>query len=617
MLTGRKSSTHKAGDFRASLGRFLRQISPRRKRQLVLLLILMLIGAVAELLSIGAVLPFISVLANPEATAQMPFVARLMAATGLGLAQLPMAVSIAFAGLVVLAALARLSMMSASIRYANGLGAELGENLYSRTLQRPYSFHVSQNTSVIIGSVNKVQKLIVGYVQPMLAGATALVVATAIVVLLVVIDPLVAIVGALTFGICYFLIAALVRKRLRENGMAIARTNDQRIQAIQEGLGGIRDVILDRAQPIYTRRFARIEHRLRRAQASSQFVAAFPRVAIEAIGMLLLVGFALYVSSSGRDFNTILPTLGILAVGAAKLMPLFQQVYAGWSAALSGQASVDDVLNLLEYEPLPQPDLEAIPFHDRIQLRQVAFHYEASTEPIEVLHDIDLQIRRGEKIGIIGATGAGKSTLVDLLMGLLSPTSGHFSVDGIEVTPANAAAWQKHVAHVPQSIFLSDASVAENIAFGVALSDVDQARVEAVARIAQIHEHVLTLPDGYRTPVGERGVRLSGGQRQRVGIARALYKGCDVLVLDEATSALDDATEQLVMAGVAESAADMTVIMIAHRLTTLRSCGRIISLDAGHIVRTCHYESLQNPQHVIEPSDRLAETFKPSRDYLK
>lgn len=606
-----------ASSLRHSVRALLRQLTSRRRRQLGLLLILMLIGAVAELLSIGAVLPFISVLANPEATAQMPFVARLMAATGLSLAQLPMAVSIAFAGLVVIAALARLTMMSASIRYANGLGAELGESLYSRTLQRPNSFHVSQNTSVIIGSVNKVQKLIVSYVQPMLAGATALVVATAIVVLLVIIDPLVAIVGAFTFGACYFLIAALVRKRLRANGSAIARTNDQRIQAIQEGLGGIRDVILDRAQPIYTRRFARIEHRLRRAQASSQFVAAFPRVAIEAIGMLLLVGFALYVSSSGRDFNTILPTLGILAVGAAKLMPLFQQVYAGWSAALSGQASVDDVLNLLEYEPLPQPDLEAIPFSDAIQLHQVGFHYEAAAAPIEVLHDIDLQIRRGEKIGIVGATGAGKSTLVDLLMGLLSPTSGRFNVDGIEITPANAAAWQRHIAHVPQTIFLSDASVAENIAFGVALPDIDQVRLESVARIAQIHEHVLTLPDGYRTPVGERGVRLSGGQRQRVGIARALYKGVDVLVLDEATSALDDATEQLVIAGIADNAANMTVVMIAHRLTTLKGCDRIVSLDAGHIVRTCHYDSLQNSQYVIESSDRIAETSKPSRENVK
>jgi ABC-type multidrug transport system fused ATPase/permease subunit len=552
----------------------------------------MLAGATAELLSIGAVLPFISVLANPGATAQMPLVARMMSATGLTLAQLPLAVSAVFAGLVVLAAAARLLMLSASIRYANGLGAEIGESLYARTLQRPYSFHVSHNTSVIIGSINKVQKLIVSYVQPLLTGTTALVVASAIVILLVAINPSVALAGAFTFGACYFLIAARVRKRLRENGSAIALTNDQRIQAIQEGLGGIRDVILDRAQPIYSRRLSRIEQRLRRAQASSQFTSTFPRVAIEAIGMLLLVGFAVYFSGSGRDFNTILPTLGILAVGAAKLMPLFQQVYAGWSAVLSGQASVDDVLDLLEYEPLPPPDLEAIPFRDEIRLQQVAFQYEGTVEPIPVLHDIDLQIRRGEKIGIVGVTGSGKSTLVDLLMGLLSPTGGRFSVDGVEVTPANAAAWQRHIAHVPQSIFLSDASVAENIAFGVSPSAIDPTRLEAVSKIAQIHEHVLTLPDGYQTTVGERGVRLSGGQRQRVGIARALYKGADVLVLDEATSALDDATEARVMSALDDMADDLTVIMIAHRLTTLKSCDRIVRLEQGRITKVMNYQEL-------------------------
>lgn len=599
MLTGKESSTRSTGDFRASLGRFLRQLSPRRRRQLVLLLALMLVGATAELLSIGAVLPFVSVLANPGATAQMPIVARLMAASGLSLAQLPLAVSAVFAGLVVLAAAARLLMLSASIRYANGLGAEIGESLYARTLQRPYSFHVSHNTSAIISSINKVQKLIVSYVQPLLTGATALVVATAIILLLVAINPKVALAGAFTFGACYFLIAARVRKRLRENGSTIALTSDQRIQAIQEGLGGIRDVILDRAQPIYSRRFSRVEQRLRRAQANSQFTSTFPRVAIEAIGMLLLVGFAVYFSGSGHNFNTILPTLGILAVGAAKLMPLFQQVYAGWSAAHSGQASVDDVLDLLEYEPLPLPDLDAIPFQEAIRLQKVAFHYDTGASPTPVLCDIDLEIRRGEKIGIVGVTGSGKSTLVDLLMGLLSPTSGRFSVDGTEVTAANAAAWQRHIAHVPQSIFLSDASVAENIAFGVSSGAIDMARLEAVSRIAQIHDHVKTLPDGYQTMVGERGVRLSGGQRQRVGIARALYKGVDVLVLDEATSALDDATEDRVMNALDGMADDRTVIMIAHRLTTLKNCDRIVTLDAGCIVHICSYEALHVTQPVV------------------
>jgi ATP-binding cassette subfamily B protein len=309
-----------------------------------------------------------------------------------------------------------------------------------------------------------------------------------------------------------------------------------------------------------------------------------------------MVGFAVYFSSGWRDFNSILPALGVLAVGAAKLMPLYQQVYTGWSSVLSGQASVDDVLDLIEFEPLAEPQPDAIEFHDSLEFQKLSFHYSTVANPALVLRDIDLQIRCGEKIGIVGATGSGKSTMVDVLMGLLSPTGGQFSVDGRRVNPGNAAAWQRHIAHVPQSIYLSDATIAENIAFGIELKKIDETRLEAAARAAQIHEHVLSLPRAYHTAVGERGVRLSGGQRQRIGIARALYKRAAVLVLDEATSALDDDTERRVMQGLAEAAAGTTVIMIAHRLTTMRNCDRIIELEHGRIKRIVTYADLVDSQ---------------------
>jgi ATP-binding cassette subfamily B protein len=225
----------------------------------------------------------------------------------------------------------------------------------------------------------------------------------------------------------------------------------------------------------------------------------------------------------------------------------------------------------------------------------VAFSYGSAGGP-QVLSKIELQIRRGEKIGIAGTTGSGKSTLVDLLMGLLLPTSGRFTVDGRDVTAANATSWQRNIAHVPQSIFLSDATIAENIAFGVEPKKIDQARMEGAARAAQIHDHVAALPDGYRTMVGERGVRLSGGQRQRIGIARALYKGAPVLVLDEATSALDDETERRVMEGIMHSATATTVVMIAHRLTTMRDCDRIVRLARGRIAEVVDYHSLMAAQ---------------------
>ncbi|QJW84101.1 ABC transporter ATP-binding protein [Ramlibacter terrae] len=261
---------------RETLARLSRHVGRRRKRQLAILLALMLLGALAELLSLGAVVPFITVLANPERAAAVPMVAALMARTGTLPADLPVAVSVLFGALIVLAAGVRLTLLWASIRFANGMGAEVGSTLYARTLQRPYAFHPGRNTSEIIGSMNKVQRLIGGYVLPLLTSITAIVLGPGIVATLVAIEPRVAVGGAGIFGGSYFLIAIAVRRRLREDGAVVARANDQRIQAMQEGLGGIRDVILDRAHAIYARRFERIEERFRRAQASTQFYSAFP-----------------------------------------------------------------------------------------------------------------------------------------------------------------------------------------------------------------------------------------------------------------------------------------------------------------------------------------------------
>lgn len=550
----------------------------------------MLAGGFAELLSLGAVLPFIAVLANPEATARHPAVAVLMERFDISLLALPVAIGLIFAVAFVLATLVRLLLIWANIRFANGLGAEIGEALYTRTLHRPYAFHVSRNTSEIIGSMNKVQKLVVGFVQPILTGLSAAVLSIAIVGLLIAVNPGIALGGAALFGGSYFLIALIVRRRLAANGIVIAKASDQRIQAMQEGLGGIRDVILDHAQAIYGKRYSRIEQSFRRAQASSQFDGMFPRVAVEAIGILLLVGFAAIYTRTGGNIMMMLPVVGLLAMGAQRLIPLMQQVYAGWVAAVNNEQSLEDVLSLLEFQPAGESSA-TVEFESAISLTDVSFSYESSGRTT-VLSGINLRISRGEKIGIAGPTGSGKSTLVDVLMGLLLPSSGQFMVDNCRITAATASAWQRNVSHVPQAIYLSDATIAENIAFGVEAGKIDRPRMENAARAAQIHDHVATLPKGYDTTVGERGVRLSGGQRQRIGIARALYKGAPVLVLDEATSALDDETERKVMAGILDSTAATTLIMIAHRLTTMRDCDRIIELRHGRIERCVDYADL-------------------------
>lgn len=571
-----------------SLWRLLRHLSTRRRIQLYLLVALMFAGAVAELLSLAAVVPFVTVLANSSEPVNQPAIRSFLQFSGVSKDDIPFAVSAVFSALVVLAATVRLTLLWASARFCYGWGHDLSSELYGKTLHRPYSFHISRNSSEIIGAIGKVQVVITTYINPVLNGAIATVLACAIIGTLVAIDPVTAVGGAAVFGGCYFLIAGLVRQRLRRLGLTFAKTNDQRIQAVQEGLGGIRDVILDRAQAAYQQRFALVDDQYRRAQARSEFLNGSPRIMIEAVGMLLLAGFALTYSSNKASLAALLPALGALALGVQRLMPLLQQVYRGWSAMVNAQASLDDVLSLIEYE-VPQPiEGDKVDFAQTITLEGVSFAYGAARST-PVLHDINLSIRRGERIGIVGPTGSGKSTLADLLMGLLFPTTGQFRVDGVEIHARNAAAWQHHIAHVPQTIFLTDASLMENIAFAVAPADIGRERVEAAARAAQIHNHIESLPDRYRTRAGERGIKLSGGQRQRIGIARALYRRAEVLVLDEATSALDDATEERVMRGIDEAASDITVIVIAHRLSTLKGCDRILELERGRIVAVSTY----------------------------
>jgi ATP-binding cassette subfamily B protein len=290
---------------------------------------------------------------------------------------------------------------------------------------------------------------------------------------------------------------------------------------------------------------------------------------------------------------TALPVLGTLALGAQRLLPTLQQSYISWAGIVGSNASLTDVLAMLD-QPLPpdalSPAPPPLPFRDAVRFIGVRFRY--GSEGSWVLNGLDFTIRKGSRIGIVGTTGSGKSTALDLLMGLLTPTEGTILVDGQVITGTRVRAWQRTIAHVPQSIFLADTTLAENIAFGVPLEAIDLARVKQAACQAQVADFVESRAEGYGTLIGERGVRLSGGQRQRVGIARALYKEASVLVFDEATSALDNATERSVMDAIEGLHRDLTIVLIAHRLTTVRRCDTILELEEGRVVAQGTYEEL-------------------------
>ena len=576
----------------ATLRALLAALPPRRRTQLVLLLGLSLAGAVAEVLSLGAIVPFLAILADPVQALQRPLVVKVISVLGLSAADdIRWQLTMLFAATAVAAGIARFILIYAMAKLNYGIGHELGAEVYRRTLYQPYEVHVARNSSEIMGAINKVD-IVVGVVFYLLNAVSAVFMGVFITAAMVLIDPLIASVAIVSFGGIYAGVSVFTRKKLDENSRVINTAFNLRVQSLQEGLGGIRDVLLDQTQPVFAVRFNQIDWPLRQAQASVNILGPSPRFAVEALGMVLIALLGYYMTVSGGGVSAAIPTLGALALGAQRLMPLVQMTYQSWVILTGNRDALIDVVALLQQPVAREPEAPAAPlsFKREIRLDKVSFRYQPQSPP--VLRHLDLAIPKGARVGFMGVTGSGKSTTIDLLMGLLLPSSGQILIDNTPLTAATRLAWQRNVAHVPQAIFLADASFTENIAFGAPPDRIDPARVRLAARRAQIADFIESFPDSYEAKVGERGVRLSGGQRQRIGIARALYKQTEVIIFDEATSALDDETERAVMEAIEALDRDLTIIIVAHRLGTLKNCSRIFELGEGVIRRVGTYEDV-------------------------
>jgi ATP-binding cassette, subfamily B, bacterial PglK len=576
----------------ALLVHLFRHISRRRRYQFMWMLGLTLASSVAEVVSLGAVLPFIGILTQPEKVFNSPAMARVVRALGIAsAADLVLPLTVAFAVAAMAAAGLRVLLLWVSIRLGNATGADLSIEVYRRTLYQPYSVHVARSSSEIISGITQKVATATSVLVSIVTVVTSAALFIAILLTLLAIDPMVATVAVISFGACYGIIAWQARRRLLGNSQCIAQEQTQVVKALQEGLGAIRDVLLDGTQTIYCEVYRKAIQQLQRASGENLYITTSPRYAMEALGMVLIAVLAYVLSQRSGGVRAALPVLGVLALGAQRLLPLLQQLYGNWTAVAGSQAALVDVLGLLD-QPLPeeahQPAPAPLKFRGAIRFDNVQFRY--GDEGPWVLDGINLTIPQGSRIGFIGSTGSGKSTALDLLMSLLEPTQGQILVDGQPISSELRRAWQRTIAHVPQSIFLADASIAENIAFGVAPEQIDLDRVRQTAEQAQIAEFIASRPGGYNAFVGERGIRLSGGQRQRLGIARALYKQATVLVFDEATSALDSSTEKAVMNAIENLDRDLTILIIAHRLTTLRHCDTIVQLERGKMVAQGSYE---------------------------
>ena len=577
------------------LPRLWRHVSLRRRIQLSLLFLLMVVVSVAELVSIGAVLPFLGVLTSPSTVFDHPLAQPLIRALGLTEPkQLLAPMTILFGLAAVVSGGLRLLLTWAQTRLSYAMGADFSIGIYRRTLYQPYEVHLTRNTSeVIVAISSKADGIVHQAVMPLLVIISSGLMMTTVLFALFSIQPIVTLVALGSFVGIYALTIVITRRRMLANSQLISRQQTQVIKVLQEALGGIRDVIIDGSQKAYSKIYRDADSQLRRAQANIAIIAVSPRYIVEALGLAMISAMAYSLAIRPDGLDEAIPVIGTLAFAAQRMLPLLQLAYASLSSIRGGQAGLSDALEFLD-QPLPDyadsPPSHPLAFQKEITFERVGFHY-AENQPW-VFQDLNLTIPKTSRIGFIGTTGSGKSTLLDITMGLLSPSEGALKVDGKVINTADCRTWQAHIAHVPQSIFLADASIAENIAFGIPLDQIDPERIQRAAQRAQIADTIEAWPDRYGTVIGERGVRLSGGQRQRIGIARALYKEADVIVFDEATSALDSETEHAVMNSINSLGSDLTILIVAHRLTTLRNCTQVIEFAGGGVKRVGTYQEI-------------------------
>ena len=584
--------------FKNAFNTFTRNLSRTRKIQFISLFALMLLGGVAEIVSLGAIIPFLAVLVDPLQATQTPLVEWVVdILEGYVSEDIRWNITVLFIVAVVVSGLVRFFLIFYIAKFNFGVGEEIAVRVYQHALYQPYEVHMEKNSSEIIGGLNKLDQLI-WVIYGLINMVSATLMAVSIVVFLIWIDPILAIIAFSGLGGIYSFVFIVSRKKLANNSVDLSEAADKRIQIVQEGLSGIRDVLLTQTQPLFVSRFDEMNRRMYQAHSSNNIIGPSPRFAVESVGMILIALFAYMSVISGKDISVIIPMLGALALGAQRLMPLVQQSYQGWVQFVGNKDLLFDVAELLrginDYKSQVGGDKMPgkICLKKNIRMEDVSFRYGVGGR--KVLNNLNLIVKKGAKVGFIGPTGCGKSTIVDILMGFIKPTTGNVLIDNDVLKAENVLLWQQQIAHVSQDIFLLDASFMENIAFGASLGEINKDKVKECAEIAKISSVIEETEESYQTKVGERGVRLSGGQRQRVGIARALYRNSPILVLDEATSALDIETEKEIIQSINDYAHDITVIMIAHRTSTLMNCDWIYKIENGSVkLEGCPAEILQ------------------------
>ncbi len=572
-------------------------LDARNRRRVYLLLLLTFFTAAIEVVGIGSVAPFIAVLTNPGILQSNEYLVLL--SKYLGIAD-PNKMLMVLAGLVIGISLTRNILFLVHQRLNSRYLALFKQHISSQTLRgylsQPYSFFLSNSTLELQRNViEEANNVVDGVIKPIITGITKLIMCVTIVCFIVYLRPMVALVTLLILGGFYAIIYFLVHLRLGALSTKRREYRRTRFKLANEGLNGIKSLILSGQRGTYADAFTEVSRVKALADAKGEIISAFPRYGIESIALVGLVTYAVFeFNTSGGQISS-LPLMTLYLLAGYRLLPALQQFYASLSRIQFDSASLaalyEHSVSLKEHAVVPD-ELSVDQFSGAIEANKVSYSYPGGTNT--ALSSVSLSIAAGSSIALVGRSGSGKSTLVDLLLGLIQPQSGELRVDDIPLASVRSQ-WQQQIGYVPQQIYLADDSVAQNIAFGVEPQDIDHDAVVLAAKVADIHEHVVTeLSDGYDTVIGERGTKLSGGQCQRIGIARALYRNPRMLVLDEATSALDRVTEATIMQAIQKLSADMTIVLVAHRISTVEACDRIYVLSEGRITDEGNYSSLMS-----------------------
>lgn len=585
-----------------SLRKILGLFTPSEKKQMLLLMGAILVMAIFEVVGVASIMPFMAVLANSDVITTNHVLSwvygRFSFQTTNGY--------LIFLGVIVLVLMVFSNAFTAftmkkMLRFTYMRNYTLAKRLLINYVSRPYQFFLNRNSTELGKNIlSEVSIVIFGVLIPGMQMLAKTTVSVALIAGIFVVDPVLAgVMFGVTGGI-YYLVYTIMTKKIAHIGAARTEANRVQHQLASELFGGIKDIKLLGMESEFIRRFSDCSERCAEYQVTHNEIAIFPRYVMESIIFGCIIIIVLYYLVALGGVKQVLPTLAFFGLAGYRLMPSIQQIFSSLTTFQFYHSAVavlyndlqssDSSLNFPNECLTLKSDVKPIRIQRTIVLQNISFAYYGSEK--NILNDVSLVIPRNKTIAFVGVTGSGKTTLVDIILGLISPCNGHVFVDDIELGFGNMRAWQNGLGYIPQQIYLSDDSIRRNIAFGLPDEMIDDKQVEKVAQIAHIHEFVIGLPGGYDTKVGERGVRLSGGQRQRIGIARALYHTPDVLVMDEATSALDGETESVVMQAIDELSHQMTIIIVAHRLSTVEQCDKIYLLDAGRVVAHGTYDEL-------------------------